>query len=338
MRTVDELERMLATPSAGLVADMGELEGDVLVLGAAGKLGPSLVRLAANAVAEAGSGARVTAVSRFSTPGSAERLQAAGAATLVADLTDEAALADLPDSANVVFLVGAKFGSDGNEAGTWHTNTYLPGRVAERFASSRIVALSTGNVYPLVATDDGGSREGDAPGPVGEYAMSCLGRERVLEAMSRRHSTPVSLIRLNYAVEMRYGVLVDLAQQILAEEPIDITTSHVNLVWQGYANEVTLRALRRADSPPFVLNVTGADTLRVHDLALALGQRLGRDVTFVGSEAPTALLSDASRCHDRYGYPAFDVDELVDLTAHWIADGGEVHGKPTKFQRRDGKF
>ncbi|ACQ81593.1 NAD-dependent epimerase/dehydratase [Beutenbergia cavernae DSM 12333] len=338
MRTVDELERTLATPSAGLVADLAALEGDILVLGAAGKLGPSLVRLAVNGVEQAGTGARVTAVSRFTTPGSAEQLEAAGAHTVTADLTDETSLAGLPDAANVVFLVGAKFGSDGNEAATWHTNTYLPGRVAERFSGSRISALSTGNVYPLVPVDGGGSREGDAPAPVGEYAMSCLGRERVLEAMARRNGTPTAIIRLNYAVEMRYGVLVDLGQQILAGEPIDVTTGAVNLVWQGYANEVTLRALRHADVPPFVLNVTGAQTLRVRDLALALGERLGRDVELVGSEADTALLSDATASHEEFGEPAIGVEALLDHTAAWLTAGGPVHGKPTKFQRRDGKF
>lgn len=338
MAALPDVDKALTTPSEALIADLATLDGDLVVLGAAGKLGPSLVKLAVNAVREAGTGATVTAVSRFSTAGSAEDLEAAGARVVRADITDEQQLADLPDAANVVFLVGAKFGSDGNRAATWHTNTYLPGRVAARYAGSRIAALSTGNVYPLVDVGSGGCTERDEVDPVGEYAMSCLGRERVLEAVAARTGSTTAMIRLNYAVETRYGVLVDIAQQLLAGEPVDVTTGSVNLIWQGFANEVVLRALTRASAPPYVLNLTGTETLRVRDLAERLAERLGIEATFTGTEADTALLSNAAKCREEFGEPSLDLDALLDLTADWLAAGGPVHGKPTKFQRRDGKF
>ncbi|MET9063667.1 NAD-dependent epimerase/dehydratase family protein [Streptosporangium sandarakinum] len=338
MRTTAELEERLARPSAGLVDDLGKLNGDILILGAGGKLGPSLVRLALNAGRAAGSERRVIAVSRFSEPGLAEALAAEGVTVVPADVADERALRDLPDAENVVFLVGAKFGTQGREHTTWFTNAYLPGRVADRFRGSRIAALSTGNVYPLVPVTGGGSTEDSPEGPVGEYAMSCLGRERVLTHFSETHGTPMSLIRLNYAVELRYGVLVDLAQRILAGEPVDLATGQVNVVWQGYANEVTLRSLALASTPPYVLNVTGPETISVRQAALALGAALGREPVFTGEEAPTALLSNAGRCHRLFGYPELTPAELIEHTARWVADGGPLLGKPTKFERRDGRF
>ncbi|MFF0243990.1 NAD-dependent epimerase/dehydratase family protein [Streptosporangium sandarakinum] len=338
MRTTAELEERLARPSAGLVDDLGKLNGDILILGAGGKLGPSLVRLALNAGRAAGSERRVIAVSRFSEPGLAEALAAEGVTVVPADVADERALRDLPDAENVVFLVGAKFGTQGREHTTWFTNAYLPGRVADRFRGSRIAALSTGNVYPLVPVTGGGSTEDSPEGPVGEYAMSCLGRERVLTHFSETHGTPMSLIRLNYAVELRYGVLVDLAQRILAGEPVDLVTGQVNVVWQGYANEVTLRSLALASTPPYVLNVTGPETISVRQAALALGAALGREPVFTGEEAPTALLSNAGRCHRLFDYPELTPAELIEHTARWVADGGPLLGKPTKFERRDGRF
>jgi len=338
VRSVEDLEDRLSTPRSELVEDLRHVDGDIMVLGASGKLGPSLVRLAVRAVEQAGTGARVLAVSRFGAPGSAEAMRATGAEVIAADIADDRALEELPDARNVVFLVGAKFGSDGNEAGTWETNAYLPGRVARRFASSRISALSTGNVYPLVPVSGGGATEETPPEPVGEYAMSCLGRERVLQAASQQRGTPMSIIRLNYAVEMRYGVLVDIASSIVAGEPVDLTTGFVNVVWQGYANDVTLRALRHASSPPFVLNLTGPETLSVRQVAEQLASSVGKPVTFTGQEAETALLSNASRCHGLFGYPQLTVAELIDATAYWVGAGLPTHGKPTKFQRRDGKF
>ncbi|GAA2313576.1 NAD(P)-dependent oxidoreductase [Nonomuraea roseoviolacea subsp. roseoviolacea] len=338
MRTTAELEERLARPSAGLVDDLDRLDGDILILGAGGKLGPSLVRLALNATAAGRSDRRVIAVSRFSEPGLADALRAEGADVVPADVADEGALRELPEAANVVFLVGAKFGTAGREHATWFTNTYLPGRVADRFRGSRIAALSTGNVYPLVPVTSGGSTEESATGPVGDYAMSCLGRERVLTHFAETHGTRMALIRLNYAVELRYGVLVDLAQKVLAGEPVDLATGQVNVVWQGYANEVTLRSLLLAGTPPYVLNVTGPELISVRQAALALGEALGKEPVFTGEEAPTALLSNASRCHRLFGYPQITPAELIEHTARWVAGGGPLLGKPTKFERRDGRF
>ncbi|GAA3777757.1 NAD-dependent epimerase/dehydratase family protein [Micromonospora maritima] len=338
MRTVADLEERLARPRGVLVDDLRKLDGDLLILGAGGKLGPSLVRLALRGVAEAGTGARVIAVSRFSEPGLADALRDEGAVVVEADITDDAALAALPDAPNVVFLVGAKFGTSGREHATWATNAYLPGRVAQRFADARIVALSTGNVYPLVPVTSGGCVEATPVQPVGEYAMSCLGRERVLTHFSERHGTPLALIRLNYAVEMRYGVLVDVASAVLADQPVDLTMGHANIVWQGYANEVTLRALHHARTPPFVLNLTGPELVSVRQVATALADRLGREARFTGTEAPTALLSNAQLCHRLFGYPDVPVAELIDLTADWVGGGLPLLGKPTGFQRRDGNF
>ncbi len=244
MRSVEELEDRLSTPSPALIADLVRVEGDLLILGAGGKLGPSLARLALRAAG----GKRVTVVSRFGKGTLAEELRGAGAEVIAADITDDAALARLPEAANVIFLVGAKFGSTGNEAGTWYTNAYLPGRVAERYRSSRIVALSTGNVYPFTPVSSGGPDESVPPAPVGEYAMSCLGRERVFSHFARLHGTRLALIRLNYAVEMRYGVLVDIARAVQAGRPVDVTMAAVNVVWQGYANEAILRSLLHASA------------------------------------------------------------------------------------------
>ncbi|MER5997272.1 NAD-dependent epimerase/dehydratase family protein [Nonomuraea angiospora] len=335
MRTTAELEERLARPSAGLVDDLSGLDGDILILGAGGKLGPSLVRLALNAT---NGDRRIIAVSRFSEPGLAESLAEDGATVVSADVADEQALRDLPDAPNVVFLVGAKFGTQGREHATWFTNAYLPGRVADRFRHSRIAALSTGNVYPLVPVTGGGSTEDSPTGPVGDYAMSCLGRERVLTHFSETYGTPLSLVRLNYAVELRYGVLIDLAQKILAGEPVDLSTGQVNVVWQGYANEVTLRSLALASAPPYLLNVTGPELLSVRRIALDLGAALGKEPVFTGEEAPTALLSNAGRCHRLFGYPELTPAELIEHTARWVADGGPLLGKPTKFERRDGRF
>lgn len=335
MRTEAELDERLTAPSAGLIDDLAALDGDLMVLGAGGKLGPSLVRLARNAMP---SSRRVLAVSRFTEPGLAEQIEAAGAVAVRADLADETALRDLPEAANIVFLVGAKFGTDGRESAAWFTNTYLPGRVADRFRGSRIVALSTGNVYPFVPADSGGATEQTPVDPVGDYAMSCLGRERVLTHFAERDGTPMALIRLNYAVELRYGVLVDLARKILAGDPVDVTTGCVNVVWQGYANEVTLRALRLVATPPTVLNVTGPEVVSVRWAAEALAEALGRPAKLIGTEAPTALLSNASRCHGLFGYPELTPAELVEHTARWVAGGGPLLDKPTKFERRDGRF
>lgn len=338
MHTVEELEERLSRPSPGLIGDVGRLSGDVIVLGAAGKLGPSLVRLAVRAVAEAGGSNRVIAVSRFSSAAAAELIRDAGADVIVADISDEVQLQNLPDAENVIFQVGAKFGTSGNESSTWATNAYLPGRIAEKFRHSKIAALSTGNVYPLTPVTTTGPTEDDPVGPVGEYAMSCLGRERVLAHFSERSNTPMSLLRLNYATELRYGVLVDIAHMVAHGQPVDLSTGHANVIWQGYANEVTIRSLLRADIPPFVLNVTSAEMIMVRDVAEQFGELLGRPPTFVGAESATALLSDATKCRELYGPPEFGVPDLIEKVAWWISHDQPLLDKPTKFQSRDGRF
>ncbi|OKI54844.1 NAD-dependent epimerase/dehydratase family protein [Micromonospora sp. CB01531] len=338
MRTVADLEERLSRPRDVLVDDLRKLDGDILILGAGGKLGPSLVRLALRGVAAAGTGARVVAVSRFSEAGLADALRDEGAEVVEEDVADDAALAALPDAANVVFLVGAKFGTASREHATWATNAYLPGRIAQRFAGSRLVALSTGNVYPLVPVTTGGCVEQTPVQPVGDYAMSCLGRERILTHFALRDDTPLALIRLNYAVEMRYGVLVDIARTVHAGDTMDLTMGHANVVWQGYANEVILRALHHTATPPFVLNLTGPELVSVRQVATAVAARLGRELVLTGTEAPTALLSNAQICHRLFGYPDMPLAELIELTADWVADGQPLLGKPTGFQHRDGKF
>lgn len=335
MRGIEELDERLSRPSPALHSDLAALDGDILVLGAGGKLGPSLVRMALRAA----DGRRpVIAVSRYTNSAHAQALAQAGATIINADITDEAALAALPDAANVIFLVGSKFGSTGREAETWYTNSYLPGRVAERFKASRMVALSTGNVYGFAPVGSGGPAETAAPGPVGEYAMSCLGRERILARFAIRHQMPLALIRLNYAVEMRYGVLVDIGRNVMNGQPVDVTMSAVNVVWQGYANEVILRALRYATVEPFVLNLAGPETLSVRQIAMAFGAQFGVDPLITGTEAPAALLSNSAKCMRLFGYPDVPPAELIEWTAHWLKAGLPLLDKPTGFQTRDGKF
>lgn len=335
------LEELLATPSPALVADLARLDGDLLVLGAGGKMGPSLCRLARRALDAAGRGdTTVYAVSRWSDRAAAEALEADGVRTVAFDLMDPAAdLSALPDAANVVFMVGAKFGSAGAPSHAWAVNAAMPDRVVRRWPQARIAAFSTGNVYPLVPVASGGCAEDDPVGPVGEYAMSCLGRERIFAHAALTRGTPVALIRLNYAVDLRYGVLADIAGRVRAGEPVDVRTGAVNVVWQGYANEVTLRSLAHATGgDAFTLNLTGPETASVRRLAGLFGAEFAAEPRFAGEESPTALLSDASRCHRLFGYPDVTLGTLVAWQADWLRRGLPVSGKPTKFQVRDGRF
>lgn len=336
--TEAELIEALAAPYPEDVALARRLEGDVLVLGAGGKMGPTLVGRIARAFAEAGRTNQVLAVSRFSDAVARREVESAGGVAIAADLLDERALADLPDCPNVIYLVGMKFGASGQLPRTWAMNTYLPGRVAERFKESRIVALSTGNIYGAVAPESGGSKEGDEPHPVGEYAQSCLGRERMLQFMSERHETPVCILRLNYAVEARYGVLLDVAQRVYRHEPVSLSMGYANVIWQGDANSVCFRALEHCAAPPEILNLTGPEILSVRELALKFGEHFRVEPVLEGDEEPTALLSDASRGHQLFGTPRVAPSEVVDLVASWVTRGGATHGKPTKFDVRDGRF
>jgi len=338
IRTVEALEAALAAPSARLVADMGRLEGDLLVLGAGGKMGPSLAMLARNAFDAAGSSNQVIAVSRFGDAAARRRLEDAGVRTVAADLLNDDELQALPDAENVIHMAAMKFGTSGSEHLTWAMNTYLPGRVGERYRDARIVAFSSGNVYPLVPLASTGATEDHPIEPIGEYGQSVLGRERIFAYVSHRYGTRVAAIRLNYAIDLRYGVLVDIATAVRDGEPIDLSMGHVNVVWQGYANEVTLRALHHASAPPTAINLTGPEIVSVRRLAHWFGERLGREPVLVGEEQTSALLNDASRCHALFGYPDISLLEMVDMVADWLHAGGELHGKPTKFQVRSGRF
>ncbi|MFI0423473.1 NAD-dependent epimerase/dehydratase family protein [Spongiactinospora sp. 9N601] len=335
-----ELEERLATPSAALVADAARLDGDLVILGAGGKMGPSLARLARRALDAAGRATtRVHAASRWSDEAAARALRDEGVDVVRHDLMGGDDLAGLPDAGCVVFMAGAKFGTSAEPYRAWAVNAALPAAVGRRYRDAAIAAFSTGNVYPLVDVARGGSAEDDDPGPVGEYAMSCLGRERVFEHAAATLGARVAILRLSYAVDLRYGVLADLASAILADRPVDVTTGHVNLVWQGYANEVALRSLLHARSPePFVLNLTGPETASVRRVATRLAALLGTEARFAGEESGTALLSDASRCHGLFGYPDVPLDTLIAWQAGWLARGLPLSGKPTKFSVRDGRF
>ncbi|GAA4533518.1 NAD-dependent epimerase/dehydratase family protein [Amycolatopsis samaneae] len=334
-----ELEDRLTTPSPALVADLAADSGDLLILGAGGKMGPTLARLARRGLDAAGRGGdRVLAVSRWSDPVAAQRLSDAGVDVVPFDLLGDADFAELPDASRVVFMVGAKFGTATSPYLAWAVNAALPARVASRYADARISALSTGNVYPLVPAGSGGCAETDPVAPVGEYAMSCLGRERVFEHAAATRGTEVALLRLNYAIDLRYGVLADIGQRLLAGEPVDVTTSAVNVVWQGYANEVVLRGLAHASAEPFVLNLTGPETASVRRIAERFAARFDVEPVVTGEPAPSALLNDASLCHKLFGYPEVPLATLVDWQADWLAAGLPTSDKPTKFAVRDGRF
>lgn len=334
----DELDEALSRPGEGVVEALRAAPGDIVVLGAGGKMGPSLATMARRASDILGDGRRVFAVSRFSDQRAESALRAAGVETRRADLLDREALGRLPDAPNVIFMAGQKFGTRGNPAATWAMNVLAPAYVAERYAGARFVAFSTGNVYPLVPAAGPGSRETDAPQPVGEYAQSCLGRERVLEYMSGQHDSPLALVRLNYANALRYGVLTDLALAVRDGRPVDLTMGWVNVIWQGDANAMALRCLSHAAQPPFIINVAGDEHLRVREAAEAIGRLLGIEPRFTGTEAPDALLSDANRSRELFGPPRVSTPQLIDWTAQWVVAGGSTLEKPTMFQTRDGGF
>jgi nucleoside-diphosphate-sugar epimerase len=338
VRDVEQLETLLSEPNRDVVDMMRRLPGDILVLGVGGKMGPTLARMARRASDVAGAGRRVIGVARFSSPGLEQRLQSHGVETIRADLLDPDAVAALPDAPNVVFMAGMKFGTTGQQPLTWAMNVVVPGIVARRFAHSRIVALSTGNVYGMVSVEQGGSRETDEPCPVGEYANSCLGRERIFEHYAARQNTPTAILRLNYAVELRYGVLVDLARKVHAERPIDLAMGYVNVIWQADANAMILRALPHADVPAAVINVAGSDVLRVREVSRRFGEMLGKPVRFTGDEAGDSLLSNGLLGYRKLGHPAVTVDEMMTWIADWVSRGGESLGKPTHFESRDGRF
>lgn len=337
--TPDEvaLELELSEPTPAAVSALAALRGDLVILGAGGKMGPSLARLARRARQAAGTPGRVLAVARFTAPGIAARLEQDGVTPLAADLLDPAQVAALPGAAAVVFMVGQKFGTSDHAPRTWAVNTLAPAYAADRYRGVPMVAFSTGNVYPLWPSATDGPTEHDPVGPVGEYAQSALARERVLEYFSGRDGTPMAILRLNYAIEPRYGVIRDLADRVMAGEPIEVSMGWVNVIWQRDANAAALGAIARAATPPLVLNLTGPK-VRVRWLAQELGRRLDRDPIFVGQEADTALLSDPRRAARLLGPPAVGIDEMLDRVAAWVRAGGRSLGKPTHFEERSGAF
>lgn len=336
--TEQQLEQFLSEPSEADTRAMAEMEGDVLILGVAGKMGPSLARRAQRACERAAVRKRIIGVARFSDPRVRHELEAAGVETIGVDLLEAGAVTRLPDAPNVLHMAARKFGSTGNEHLTWAMNTLLPALVAERFAASRIVAFSTGNVYPLVRVSEGGATESTPPGPIGEYAQSALGRERLLEFFSNRNRTPMMFLRLNYAIDLRYGVLLDIGQRVFERRPVDVTMGHVNVIWQGDANSIALRSFARCQSPPAVLNLTGPETVSVRWIAQRFSKRFGIEPVIEGTEADTALLSNAARCHKLFGYPPVTVEQMIEWVADWIEMGGATLAKPTHFETRDGRF
>jgi nucleoside-diphosphate-sugar epimerase len=335
-----QLEDALSEPSPQAVQAMARLKGDIMVLGVGGKMGPTLARMAKRASEQAGVTRRVIGVSRF-TDGQDAELKNHGIETIACDLLNPAAVEKLPDIPNIIYLAGMKFGSTGNTATTWMMNAVLPAFICQKFVASKIVAFSTGNIYGLVPPSKP-SRETDLPNPVGEYAMSCLGRERVFEYHCKKNQTPTSIVRLNYACDLRYGVLVDLAQKIFAGQSVDLSMGWFNTIWQGDANAMALQCFGELDTTPvgtpFVVNVTGPEVLKVRDVAEQLGVRVGKKPIFTGEETPTALLSDASRAFQTFGEPIVSTAELIDWVGDWIVLGGETLNKPTHFESRDGKF
>ncbi len=334
----EALDRFLATPARELVEAVRGWTGRVLVLGAGGKMGPSLCWLARRALEQAGADATVTAVSRFGSPAARQWLEHRGIETLVADLSRPEQVEQLPDAPRVVYLVGMKFGTSANPSMTWAVNTLIPAAVCNRYRDAQIVALSTGNVYPLSPADSSGSREEDPLTPLGEYPNAAVARERIFDYFSRSHGTDVCLVRLNYAHDLRYGVITDIAQRLVADLPIDLTMGYFNAIWQGDANAMILRCFDLCSHPPTAINVTGPECLRVRDVAGGLADRLGVAPRLRGMESETALLSDVSRMLERFGRPTVDSDTLVEWIAHWTRIGGPTLGKPTHFEVRDGRY
>lgn len=338
INTVDQLEAALSSPSDALLTELADWDDGLLVLGAGGKMGPTLAMMAARAFEETGNRRRVIAVSRFSDGDVRRRLEDAAVETIACDLLNRGEVGELPKLRNVAFLAGRKFGSTGRESMTWMMNAYVPAVVAEHLRDSRFVVFSSGNVYPFVPVASGGCSEKDPPAPIGEYAQSVLARERVFEHYSLAKNMPVAILRLNYAVELRYGVLVDIALAVASGEPVDVTMGHFNVIWQRDANDYALRAFKLCSTPATILNMTGPETVSTRAAARTLGRLMNRDVRITGEEAPTALLNNSGRIHGLFGYPLTTLDDMYHAVARWVEAGGETHGKPTHFQARDGKF
>lgn len=338
MNAIETVYEQLLQPSPALINAITKIQGDIIILGAGGKMGPALAKLARQSADLAGISKKITAVSRFSEPGVRESLEKAGVITLCADLLEDGQLQALPLAENVLYLAGTKFGTTGKEYFTWAMNTYLPGRVAEKYRDSRIVVFSTGNVYPLVPVMSGGATEQTEPEPAGEYAQSCLGRERVFQYHSYRNNTPLFLYRLNYANDVSYGVLLEIARSVMEGLPVDLSMGHINAIWQGDANEMAIRALLYCETPAKTINITGPETISVRWAAREFGRMLDRLPVFVNEEQHTALLSNAGEACRLFGYPNVTLKKMMEIQAEWLRHGGRTIDKPTHYQERKGKF
>jgi nucleoside-diphosphate-sugar epimerase len=334
----EQLEVNLSRPLPETIEVFNNLDGDIIFLGIAGKIGPSLARMAKRSCDEAGVKKRIIGVSRFSNLKEKELIESLGIETVQGDLLDNDFISELPLVKNVFYLTGMKFGSRENLSMTWAVNSYIPAMVAEHYKQSRIVAYSTGCIYPLVSISSGGSVETDTPEPIGEYAQSCLGRERMFEFGSKKYKTPVALIRLNYAVELRYGVLVDIAIKVKNKLPVDLSMGYFNAIWQGDANNYVLRSLLHTESPAKILNIAGEETLSVREIALKFAKLFNTQINFVGKEADTALLSNSNLVFNLFGKPTVSTDEMVHWIANWLMENKKLLDKPTHFEVRDGKY
>ncbi len=338
MWTEEKLDQLLAEPSEALVSDIKKIKGDIMVLGAGGKMGPTLCVLAKNAIEKAGIQKRVIAVSRFTDSFATELLHKQGVETISCDLLNHEQLNALPEVENVIYMAGRKFGTDGSEWQTWAMNATLPAFVAEKFQKSNIVVFSSGNIYPIVPLSSGGCTEKDKVGPIGEYAMSCLARERAFEYAANHYGTKVFMYRLNFAVDLRYGVLYDMAEKIMGGTPIDISTPVLNCIWQGSANEIAIRGLLHAEAPAKIMNVTGPETVSIQKAAKMLGEYLGKEPIFVNEPGTDAYINDASLSMETFGYPTVGIKTLIRWQAEWILAGGRSLGKPTHFEERKGSY
>lgn len=333
------LDEAISTPSPALISMMQRIEGDIMILGIAGKIGITLGMAALKAIRQAGVAKRVIGVSRFSDPSSRIKLDQYGIETIECDLMDHNAVGMLPEAENVIFMAGRRFGTSGSMEKTWAVNTIAPANAASRFLQAgRTVVFSKGCVYPPVPVESGGSRESDAPGPAGEYAQSTLARERIFEYYSLNHRAPVCLVRLNHIIDLRYGVLRDIGDLVYGGQPVDVTMGHVNVIWQGDAINQSLLCLEHCASPPMVLNITGPEILSVREIALEFGRHFSLDVNIVGEENSTALLSNSSLAGKIFGRPAVSIEQMITWTAEWIKSGGSSLNRPTHFQTRNGQF
>jgi nucleoside-diphosphate-sugar epimerase len=338
MEKIEEVYKQLLQPSDDLVNDVAKMDGDIMILGVGGKMGPALATVAKQAVDRAGVNKKIIGVARFTEAGLQEQLNKEGIETYKADLLDDKGLQALPDVKNVLYMAGVKFGTEGNQPFTWAMNTYLPGRVAEKFKNSRIVVFSTGNVYPLVPVTGQGATEDLAPEPMGEYAQSCLGRERMFQYFSAKNNTPALLYRLNYANDVTYGVLLEVAKSVREQKAIDLTMGTASVIWQGDANEIAIRSLKQCAVPAKILNVTGPETVSIKWLAQQFGAAFNLEPIFVNEPQQSALLSNASEAHKLFGYPQVSLRKMIEVIAIWLESGGQVWSKDTHFQEREGKF